>query len=90
MITPMNEDFISIAVSNSGVTVEPEQLELIFNRFHRVDTARALSDKHHGLGLSIVSAIARMHGGQSFARSENGLTCIGFTLARHREIGAEA
>ena len=35
----------------------------------------------HGLGLSIVAAIARMHGGRPFAHSEHGLTTIGFTLA---------
>lgn len=75
---------VSISVCNLGESIDPQKLALIFNRFYRTDTSRSLSEKHHGLGLSIVAAIARMHGGRHFARSENGLTCIGFTLARRR------
>ncbi|ASJ73703.1 heavy metal sensor histidine kinase [Granulosicoccus antarcticus] len=83
-ISLLKEDCISVSVCNRGQTIDSQALALIFNRFYRSDIARSLSEKHHGLGLSIVAAIARMHGGHHFARSENGLTCIGFTLARHR------
>ncbi len=84
-ITPLKEGFVSVSVSNHGQSIDPEKLALIFNRFYRSDASRSLSDQHHGLGLSIVAAIARMHGGHHFARSKNGLTCIGFTLARDRQ-----
>ena len=46
----------------------------------RVEGEASVSFRH-GLGLSIVAAIARMHGGHPFARSEYELTTIGFTLA---------
>jgi len=82
-------EFVSISVCNQGQSIEKDELNQIFDRFYRTDISRTLSDKHHGLGLSIVESIARMHGGQHFARSENGLTCIGFTLARYR-LGALA
>jgi two-component system heavy metal sensor histidine kinase CusS len=36
---------------------------------------------HHGLGLAIVAAIARMHAGSTLADSGGGVTRIGFTLA---------
>lgn len=84
-ITPLKEGFVSVSVSNHGQSIDPEKLALIFNRFYRSDASRSLSDQHHGLGLPIVAAIARMHGGHHFARSKNGLTCIGFTLARDRQ-----
>ncbi|MDB5816537.1 MAG: two-component sensor histidine kinase, partial [Rhizobacter sp.] len=34
----------------------------------------------HGLGLAIVKAVASMHGGQVAARSEDGITEIGFSV----------
>ncbi len=84
-ITQLKDGFVSVSVSNHGQSIDTDKLALIFNRFYRSDASRSLSDQHHGLGLSIVAAIARMHGGHHFARSENGLTCIGFTLARYRQ-----
>ena len=89
MITQLKDEFVSVSVSNHGQSIDPEQLALIFNRFYRSDASRSLSDLHHGLGLSIVAAIARMHGGHHFASSKNGLTCIGFTLARYRQEHAQ-
>ena len=76
--------FVHISVCNKGALIAENDLSHIFDRFYRSDTSRTLSDKHHGLGLSIVAAIARMHGGGHFARSDNGLTCIGLTLASDR------
>jgi two-component system, OmpR family, heavy metal sensor histidine kinase CusS len=71
---------VSIGVSNLGPTIEAEHLPRLFDRFYRVDPARAYAERNHGLGLSIVAAIARMHGGTTFARSGYGATSIGLTL----------
>ena len=38
-------------------------------------------DANHGLGLAIVAAIARMHGGDAFVRSSAGKTTVGFSLS---------
>ena len=83
-ISLLEAELVSVSVCNWGQSIDSQELALIFNRFYRSDVSRSLSDKHHGLGLSIVAAIARMHGGYHFARSDNGLTCIGFTLVRRR------
>lgn len=72
--------FAYIAVSNVGEPIEPQHLSRLFERFYRVDEARNLSSVHHGLGLAIVKAVALMHGGEAFARSENGVNTFGFTL----------
>jgi len=82
-ITQTTTEFVSVCVCNKGQSIHKDDLNQIFDRFYRCDISRTLSDKHHGLGLSIVAAIARMHGGEHFARSEDGITCIGFTLARY-------
>ena len=54
-----------IAVEDRGVGVPPEQAERIFERFHRVDPARAAETGGAGLGLAIVRRIARLHGGEA-------------------------
>ncbi len=74
-------DFVSVSVQNVGTPIEREHLPRLFERFYRIDPARQQSQNNHGLGLSIVAAIARMHGGEPFAQSEQGLTTIGFTLS---------
>lgn len=72
----------SVAVRNQGRGVEPQHLARMFDRFYRVDAAREhRGERHHGLGLSIVKAIASLHGGTVFAASADGQTTVGFSLA---------
>ena len=64
--------------------IAPQHLTRLFDRFFRVDDARAPdSQSHHGLGLAIVAAIARMHAGRPLAESQGGTTRVGFTLVAH-------
>ena len=52
-----------VAVEDHGVGIPPEHTARIFERFHRVDPARASETGGAGLGLAIVRRIARLHGG---------------------------
>ena len=52
-----------IAVEDHGVGIPPEHAERVFERFYRVDPARAAESGGAGLGLAIVRRIARLHGG---------------------------
>ncbi|ERK09005.1 Sensor protein copS [Pantoea sp. AS-PWVM4] len=70
-----------VAVSNPGAPIAPDQLPRLFERFYRADASRTRSDTHHGLGLSIVRAVAIMHRGEVFARSEEGMNTFGLTFA---------
>ena len=69
-----------VEVSNPGCPIAPEHLHRLFERFYRVDTSRSSSDTHHGLGLSIVRAVAIMHRGDVFAHSEGGINTFGLTF----------
>jgi len=71
-----------IAVLNEGDGIAAGHLPLLFERFYRVDQAREYrGERHHGLGLSIVKAIAVLHGGDVFVASRDGLTTVGLTVA---------
>ncbi|MDB5760805.1 MAG: Heavy metal sensor histidine kinase [Burkholderia sp.] len=72
---------VQVAVSNWGPEIPADHLQRIFDRFYRVETARANGADSHGLGLAIVKAVAEMHAGRIFASSSAGKTTIGFTVA---------
>ncbi len=79
-IEPEGAHEIRVIVENQGETIEPSLIPRLFDRFFRGDAARGCCETHHGLGLAIVSAIARMHGGRPLVSSENGVTRVGLTL----------
>lgn len=72
--------YTRLAVENPGTAIPPEALARMFDRFYVADVARATRGEGHGLGLAIVRAIAQMHGGDVFASSNDGWTCIGLNL----------
>ena len=72
---------IRIWVENEGSPIEQEHLPRLFDRFYRVERSRRqVGASNHGLGLAIVAAIARMHQGEPFARSADGITAIGLDV----------
>ncbi|MEJ8826488.1 heavy metal sensor histidine kinase [Variovorax humicola] len=71
-----------VAFSNPSAPIEADHLPRLFDRFYRVDTSRRNSGENHGLGLAIVKAVAVMHNGTVFARSEGGMTTVGFSVAQ--------
>jgi two-component system heavy metal sensor histidine kinase CusS len=71
---------VRVAVSNPGAAFSIDNTERLFDRFYRADTARKNTGGNHGLGLSIVKAVAKMHGGTVFANSDRGLNTVGFTV----------
>ncbi|TDV46505.1 two-component system heavy metal sensor histidine kinase CusS [Pseudomonas graminis] len=73
-------DHVSIGVTNPGAPIAGEHLPKLFERFYRVDASRSNSGANHGLGLAIVKAIALMHGGTVFVRSEQGMNTFGINL----------
>jgi signal transduction histidine kinase len=64
-----------VSIVNTGPTVPPEEIQCLFQPFQRVGGARTRHDNGHGLGLSIVQAIASAHRAEltARAREEGGL-----------------
>jgi two-component system sensor histidine kinase SenX3 len=65
-----DEKRIVLRVRDRGVGIAPDDLKRIFRRFHRVTNRSLAHVKGTGLGLFIVKAIAKKHGGKAFAESE--------------------
>lgn len=76
----VEEHQVSIGVANPGSPIASEHLPRLFERFYRVDASRSNSGNNHGLGLAIVKAIALMHGGDVFVRSDRGMNTFGIYL----------
>jgi signal transduction histidine kinase len=62
----------TLTVRDDGCGMSKEDCDHIFERFFRVDQARAKATGGMGLGLSIVLAIAQSHGGSARAESAPG------------------
>lgn len=58
-----HNDTIELAVADDGLGVAPEHRDRIFDRFARIDDARARVDGGTGLGLAITRDIVERHGG---------------------------
>jgi signal transduction histidine kinase len=69
---------VLIEVADEGQGLPEDAPERIFERFARADTARTRAQGGAGLGLAIVDAIVRAHGGDCSAR--NGAAGAVFTL----------
>jgi len=78
-----------VSVINPGLPIDAALLPRLFDRFVRGDAARQRHGEHHGLGLAIVRAVARLHGGETFVGCEAGLTEVGFSFAAPDEVAED-
>ena len=69
-----------VTVRNTGATIPPEELPLIFDRFHKTDKSRSRDRDGVGLGLWIVKTLIGAHGEDIWVESRDGVTSFTFTL----------
>jgi len=76
-----SESGVRFAVADEGPGIPEDDLQRIWDRFHKVDPARRRTDPGAGLGLAIAKEIVTKHGGEVFALNrEGGGAEIGFLL----------
>ena len=76
----LGKDKIYFSVSNTGQTIPPQELSLMFDRFHKLDKSRTENRDGWGLGLYIVKTIIDSHGENISVTSQQGVTEFTFTL----------
>jgi signal transduction histidine kinase len=76
---------VALSVADDGRGIPPDALERVFDRFARADAARSRTHGGVGLGLAIVDAIAKAHGGRCTVRSGSSGTT--FTLELPHWVG---
>ena len=76
---------VVVEVADEGCGVPPEALARIFDRWSRADDARTRERGGAGLGLAIVQATARAHGGRCTVEPRS----RGTAFALHLPVGAE-
>jgi len=81
-----DEKHVRLRVRDHGIGIPPEELKRIFKRFYRVRSRAASRVKGTGLGLFIVRAVAKKHGGTVSAESagEGSGTTVILELPRSR------
>ena len=72
----------TVAISNEGNTIPPEEVPLIFDRFHKTDHSRSADRDGVGLGLYIVKTILNSHKETIVCTSGEGVTKFTFSLTR--------
>jgi len=83
-------DHVVIEIEDSGCGIAPEALTHIFERFARADAARTRVHGGVGLGLAIVDAIAKAHGGRCTVRSTRTSTTFTLRLPRFQAESVSA
>jgi two-component system phosphate regulon sensor histidine kinase PhoR len=72
---------IEVSVRDTGISIPPEQLPHIFDRFSRIERAEIQHTVGTGLGLSIAKGLVEAHGGEIWVESKKGHgSCFSFTL----------
>ncbi len=70
----LNDKEVQVNVSNDGPRIPKEALNLIFERFYRVEESRNKDTGGSGLGLAITQSIIDLHGGYINVTSNDKLT----------------
>ncbi len=66
----VGNDKMEVVVADDGAGIPPDSIGRVFERFYRVDRARARDSGGTGLGLAIVKHIVQAHGGEAWVKSE--------------------
>ena len=79
LVLDESKEAISISVIDSGIGIETQEQDYIFERFYQVDSSETRNHEGSGIGLSLARDFARLHQGDLSVSSEKGIGSM-FTL----------
>jgi len=65
-----SQKLVRISVTDTGIGIKPEELEIIFNPFEQVENTASRKFQGTGLGLPLSRSLVELHGGRVWAESE--------------------
>ena len=77
---------LQITIENQGRQIPPQKLELLFEKFYRLDDSRASDTGNAGLGLAIAREIVELHGGSIQAESREHAVAFIVKLPKNGEV----
>lgn len=83
------DNTILIQFNNQGKPIPSDKLNVIFEKFYRVDSSRSSSTGGSGLGLAVAKEIVKLHNGRISASSDNISTTFSVVLPADRAIKKE-
>jgi signal transduction histidine kinase len=67
------KEFITIVIEDTGIGIQKDKLDVIFDRFRQVDKSFTRNHEGSGIGLSLVKSLVEMQGGKIFVESNYGV-----------------
>lgn len=67
-----NKDYVTIVVRDNGIGISKENIDKIFGKYVRLNDERSIVKEGTGIGLSLVEALTKLHGGEVSVESSFG------------------
>ncbi|MBE9505162.1 MAG: response regulator [Proteobacteria bacterium] len=81
------EEFLEFSVADSGIGIEEDAQDLIFESFRQVDGSHSRDYEGTGLGLTLTKKFVEMHGGKIWVESKIGKgSTFFFTIAMQQAL----
>lgn len=76
LLLKKRDKLLVLSIKDWGVGIKKEELDLIFNRFYRVDKTRSRERGGNGLGLSIAKRLVKLYNGDLVVNSQEGVGTV--------------
>ena len=80
---------VTVRVMNTGSDLPDDPVNVIFDRFYRMEESRSPDIEGTGLGLAISKSIVDLHNGQITAKSEGDWTVFEVNLPHTQQVVAD-
>ncbi len=91
IISNFKPPYVWVSVQDTGIGIEPDHIEKVFDRFWQADPSRSSQSGNCGLGLAIAKAIVETHGGAITVSSQLEIgSCFTVRLPAHCEQDTDA